>query len=198
MRSFRFAFMMLSLFTTRQRASAIEGDLIEEGEHRGSIWFVVHVIGTTLALLLESLRQAPLRIGTLTMAGIGLSWMACSIATTAFFAPDAFVPVPLVGFVAIFLWAFLIGFGLEYLAPGLGVRAAALAIMVLTLLFIATVAPTLSDSFVDDFRIGLGLGMLKAFGSLVRMLGSVAFGIFIFLGPLMVGSVYAHHRSANA
>lgn len=191
------AFMLLSLFTTRQRAAAIEGDLIEESEHRGGRWFATHVIGTTLALFRESVRRAPFRISLLTVCAVGLSFMTCGVVTAAFMGPDAFVPVPFLGFVAIFLWAFSIGFGLEYLAPGLGVRAATLTVLLLLLLFIVTVAPSWFESLTDYPQLNVDVALLRVFASVVAMLGSVVFAIVIFLAPLLVGSVYAHHRCAD-
>jgi hypothetical protein len=170
------ALLLLSLFTTRQRAAAIEGDLIEESEHRGSRWFAMHVVGTTLALFRESVRRAPFRISVLTVCAVGLSFMTCGVATAAFMAPDAFVPVPFLGFVAIFLWAFSIGFGLEYLAPGFGIRAATLTVLLLLLLFIVTAAPSWFGALTAYPQPNVDFALLRVFASIVAMLGKDAAG----------------------
>ena len=102
-----FACTLLSLYTTRQRAVEIEGDLIEEREYRGTAWFIINVISVTFSLFSESYRRAPLRITVLSLAATGLSVISCDVSSWLFFSPGAIAPVPLLGFIAIFTWAFL-------------------------------------------------------------------------------------------
>ena len=189
-----FAGTLLSLYTTRQRAVEIEGDLIEEREYRGGSWLIIHVIGVTFALFRESFMQAPLRITLLGLAAAGLSSLTCDVSTWLFFAPDAIVHVPLLGYFAIFAWAFLIGFGLDYLAPGLGVRAATLTIFFLTLLGLASLTLSGPVPFMDNPEVGKGAVLLNIFVNIVITVGAFAFSIVIFLAPLMSGSVYAYNR----
>jgi hypothetical protein len=189
-----FACTLLSLYTTRQRAAEIEGDLIEESEYHGGSWFIIHVIGVTFALFRESFMQAPLRITLLGLAATGLSVLTCGVSTWLFFAPDAYVPAPLLGLFAIFAWAFLIGFGLEYLTPGLGVRAATLTIIFLTLLGLATITLSGPVPFMDNPEGGIGVILLNIVVFIVSVVGAYAFSIVIFLAPLMSGSVYGQNR----
>jgi len=59
---------LFSLFTSADRAEAIAGDLMEEREQHGSIWFWAHVARITLALWRCAAADAPLRVLTLTIA----------------------------------------------------------------------------------------------------------------------------------
>jgi len=56
-----FAQRTLGLFTTPDRAEAIVGDLLEESRTRGRGWFLMHAMGTALALCLRNVGAAPLR-----------------------------------------------------------------------------------------------------------------------------------------
>ena len=49
--------------------SAIAGDLAEEREQRGWIWFWLHVVSVTFALWRNAATEAPLRMLALTLAG---------------------------------------------------------------------------------------------------------------------------------
>jgi hypothetical protein len=191
MRSGTFAFTLLSLFTTEQRAAEIEGDLIEEGAYRGRSWFTIHVIGTALALFKESYRQAPLRITALGLAATCIAAFTCGVIARVFSAPDAFYPEPLLGFLAIPVSAFLTGFGLGYLGSGLGVRAAAFTTIVLTILFVVARISSGTSDGVFDLDAGLALALLTA---IVSTLGQFAMSIVIYLAPLMAGSVYGNNR----
>jgi hypothetical protein len=185
-----FAFTLLSLFTTEQRAAEIEGDLIEEATDRGRYWFAFHLIGTALALFKESYRQAPIRITALGLTATGIAASTCGVITRVFSAPDAFYPDPLLAFLAIPTSAFLTGFGLGYLGSGLGVRAAVLTTMVLTIMFVvAQVSSRTAVAF--DLDVGLALALLTAISSI---LCQFAFSIVIYLAPLMAGSVYGNSR----
>ena len=63
---------LFSLFTSSDRAEAIAGDLAEEREQRGWIWFWLHVVGVTFALWRSAATEAPLRVLALTLAGLAL------------------------------------------------------------------------------------------------------------------------------
>jgi hypothetical protein len=63
---------LLSLFTSPDCAAGIAGDLTEERRQRGSIWFWLHVFGTTLALWRSVLTDAPLIVLMLAVAGCAL------------------------------------------------------------------------------------------------------------------------------
>ena len=63
---------LLSLFTPADRAVAIAGDLAEEREQRGWIWFWLHVMRVTFALWRSAATEAPLRVFALVLAGVVL------------------------------------------------------------------------------------------------------------------------------
>jgi hypothetical protein len=71
---------LLALFTTRDLATSIVGDLTEEC--RGGVWFWAQILGTALALCFKSIFAAPLRslwlslVGLLIYAGIHTVLMA--------------------------------------------------------------------------------------------------------------------------
>src|SRR5687768_17212391 len=63
---------LLSLFTSSDRAEAIAGDLMEEREERGPIWFWLHVTRITLTLWRNAATAAPLPVLALATAGCAL------------------------------------------------------------------------------------------------------------------------------
>jgi hypothetical protein len=63
---------LFALFTTPERAEAIEGDLIEEHSTNNRLWFAFCVLRVTVALAAGSLRTAPLRIAALSLASLFL------------------------------------------------------------------------------------------------------------------------------
>jgi hypothetical protein len=63
---------LFSLFTSSDRAVAIAGDLAEEREQRGWIWFWLHVVRVTLTLWRSAATEAPLRLLALVLAGLAL------------------------------------------------------------------------------------------------------------------------------
>src|SRR4029077_6742885 len=65
---------LLSLFTSPDRAESIAGDLTEESEVRGSVWFWFHGFRTTLALFTNALAMAPLM--TLALVALGFALFA--------------------------------------------------------------------------------------------------------------------------
>jgi hypothetical protein len=184
-----FAFTLLSLFTTEQRAAEIEGDLIEEREYRGRWWFMINAIGTALALFNHSYRQAPLRITALGAAGTFLSVVACSLLDRVFFAPDAFVPVPFLGFIAIPASAFLTGLSLGYSSSESGIRAAAVTTILLTILFMLAQIFSRTSDVVLEVEL-----VVAALYALLSTLGAFALSVVIFLGPLMAGAVCGSRR----
>jgi len=63
---------LLSLFTARERAESIAGDLIEERDVRGSAWFWLNVVRTTFALFASTLANAPATVCALGVLGFAL------------------------------------------------------------------------------------------------------------------------------
>ena len=63
---------LFSLFTSSDRAVAMAGDLAEERERRGWIWFWLHVVRVTFALWRSAVTEAPLPVLALMLAGCAL------------------------------------------------------------------------------------------------------------------------------
>lgn len=63
---------LFSLLTSPDRAEAMAGDLAEEREQRGWMWFWLHALGVTAALWRSAIADAPLRVLALTAAGSAL------------------------------------------------------------------------------------------------------------------------------
>lgn len=190
MRRGTLALALLSLFTSEQRAAEIEGDLIEERAWRGGSWFAIHVVRTALALFGESFKQTPFRITALAGAAAGLSVLACGLMDQTFFAADAPVPAPVLGFLAISASAFLTGFGLGYFASDLGVRAAAATVLVLTVLLAIS-----QIRGYEQLPYGLGPAAMAALKALLSMAWAFAVSVVIFLTPLMAGGAYGRRRA---
>lgn len=174
-------FALLACVTSAEHAAAIEGDLIEQRASRGSVWFALHVVRTTLALFALAITREPRRIALLCAAAVAASCLVCPLVSYVFFGPDARIPIPAFGSAAIVANAVLIGFTLGRAAGASGVRAAAATALVLTMLF------TFSQA-----REGFGGGgPLDALG-----LFAVKFvvSVLIYLGPLLIASACAHVR----
>jgi hypothetical protein len=119
---------LFSLFTSSDRAVAIAGDLAEEREQRGWIWFWLHVVSITFTLWRNAATEAPLRVLALTLAG-GVLLTAPAFGGVA----AVFLVPPLMdshlGWIALpFFWwggAFWTGASLVALAPRRGMAACA-------------------------------------------------------------------------
>jgi hypothetical protein len=61
--------VLLSLFTDADRAESIAGDLAEEREVRGSLWFWLHGAGTAFGLFWNTLSSSPTSV--LAVAALG-------------------------------------------------------------------------------------------------------------------------------
>ena len=116
---------LLSLFTTRDRAESIAGDLIEERDVRGSAWFWVHVFRTTFALFTSALASAP--VSALALGALGFVLFV----TLAFAGVAAVFLFPFLGsgvswvLLSLFWWsaAFWTGVSLASVAPKHGMTA---------------------------------------------------------------------------
>ena len=93
---------LFSLFTSSDRAEAMAGDLAEEREHRGWVWFWLHAVGVTLALWRKAAVHAPLRVLALTAAACALVFAPALGGTVAvglfpqlMFSPVSWIALPL-------------------------------------------------------------------------------------------------------
>lgn len=165
------AHTLLSLFTTQQRATEIEGDLLEESTTRGPVWFAYHVTSVTLALFKESCKEAPLRLALLTALATGFTVSACVMLDRVFFAPDALLPSPYLGLIAVVITTFLTGGALAYFGARLGTRTAACTAILLTALVVLKFA-------------------LADWG--IPVIGYLLLTVAILPAPFMVGSIIGH------
>jgi hypothetical protein len=63
---------LFSLFASPDRAEALAGDLTEEREQHGFIWYWLHVVLITLTLWRRAATDAPLRVPALVLTGLAL------------------------------------------------------------------------------------------------------------------------------
>jgi hypothetical protein len=63
---------LFSLFTHPDRAVAIAGDLVEERQQLGWIWFWMQVMNVTFSLWRRAATEAPLRVLALLLTGLAL------------------------------------------------------------------------------------------------------------------------------
>lgn len=70
MRKADIAEWILSLTTTRDRAAATAGDLMEEGSTRGNLWFWSSLLKTSAAHIWRAWLDAPLRMAVLAYGAI--------------------------------------------------------------------------------------------------------------------------------
>jgi hypothetical protein len=120
---------LFSLFTSSDRAEALAGDLAEERERYGWIWFWLHVARTTLALWRSALTDAPLVVLVVAAAGCAL-WAAPAIGGVAavYLFPSS-IGSPVSWFALSLLWwggALWTGASLVVIAPQRGMTACAM------------------------------------------------------------------------
>jgi hypothetical protein len=72
------SFSLLTLFTSPERAVSIHGDLMEEAQTRGRLWFWSEVIRTTGALCLRGFALSPFAILGLVLCG-GVAWFLMTL-----------------------------------------------------------------------------------------------------------------------
>ena len=120
---------LLSLFAPSDRAEALAGDLVEEREQRGWVWYWLHVVTLTFALWRNATMDAPLRMLALTLAaGVLFSAPAFAGAAAILLFPLAIGSLPSWLALAFFWWggALLIGASLAVMAPRQGMATCAL------------------------------------------------------------------------
>ena len=170
---------LLSLFTSPDRAAGIAGDLTEERRHRGSLWFWLHVVGTTLALWRSAVTDAPLIVLMLAMAGCALLTAPAlgGVAAVALFPQSIGSPVSWIA-LSFFWWggALWTGASLVGIAPRRGMAACAMLAVAAEPLLIAFVVTALwSDLLSVQLVLFYMTGLVVA-------------------APLLIGGAIARHR----
>ena len=119
---------LFSFFTSSDRAVAIAGDLAEERDQRGWIWFWLHVGSVTFELWRSAATEAPMRLLALVLAGLVLLSAPAFGGIAAVFLVPQLMDSPL-GWIAlpVFWWggALWTGATLVSLAPRRGMAACA-------------------------------------------------------------------------
>jgi hypothetical protein len=157
---------LFSLFTSSDRAVAIAGDLAEEREQRGSIWFWLHVMRITFALWRNAATEAPLRVLALMLGGLAL------LTAPAFGGVAAVFLFPrltdsLVGWIGLpFFWwggALWIGASLVTIAPRYGMAACATLAVAGDALLVGLAGPAVwRDPSNSDFVLFCTTGLLAS------------------------------------
>jgi hypothetical protein len=171
---------LLSLFTSSDRAEAIAGDLAQEREQHGWIWFWLHVARTTLALWRSAVTDAPVMVLSVAVAGSAL-WAAPAIGGVAavyLFPYSIGSPVSWIA-LSLFWWggALWTGASLVLIAPQRGMAACAtLAVAGEALLIgLGVTAVGVARPVETDFLLFYTTGLLVA-------------------APLLVGAAIARRR----
>ena len=169
---------LLSLFTSSDRAEAIAGDLAQEREQQGWIWFWLHVARTTLALWRNAVTDAPVAVLLIAAGGCAL------------FA------APLIGGVAaVNLFPYLIGSTASWIALSLFWWGGALwtgASLVVTAPQRGMAACATLALAGEALLIGLGVAVLHD-PLETNFLRFYAIGLIVAV-PLLIGGAIAHLR----
>jgi hypothetical protein len=156
---------LFSLFTSPDWAEAIAGDLAEEREQHGGIWFWLHVARTTLALWRNTLTDAPVVVLIVALAGCAL-WTTPAIggAAALYMFPHA-IASPVGWIVLAFCWwggALWTGAVLVGIAPQRGMAACTLLALAGEVLLIWLGATVWRGPLETDFVLFYTTGLFVA------------------------------------
>jgi hypothetical protein len=170
---------LFSLFTSSDRAEAIAGDLAEEREQHGWIWFWLHVARTTVALWRSAVTDAPVVVLLVAVAGCALFAAPAigGVAAVNLFPHSIGSPVSWIA-LSLFWWggALWTGASLVVIAPQRGMAACAtLAVAAEALLIGLGVTAVWRGPLETDFVLFYTTGLLVA-------------------APLLIGSAIARRR----
>ena len=154
------------LFAPSDRAEALAGDLAEEREQRGWMWYWLHVLRMTFVLWRGGAMEAPFRALALVLAGLALLLAPAFGGVAAVFLFPRFAASP-IGWIALpFFWwggAFWTGASLVALAPRHGMATCAtLALGGATLLLGFGGPAVLRDPGNTDFVLFCATGLIAA------------------------------------
>jgi hypothetical protein len=130
MRKLSIAFSMLSLFATPEKATEIEGDLIEQSRSRGRGWMVYQVLLTSFALFRASVQKnivyvVLLSYGTYELTAKTFFWGIRPLEAFLFYdlSLPASIERPLI-YTLISMSSLVVGAGLVTFIPRLGAQVA--------------------------------------------------------------------------
>ena len=187
--------ILLSLFTTPERAESIEGDLMEERLGRGNLWFQLQVIRITFSLFQQSFLQAPLQTSVLSTATFGLLFGAVLVTANILeliwvnYAPHAFLMF-LMAIMITGMPSFLMGMILIRSAPVLGVRAVASTTLLIFLAINLFQLQGYTAIFQLEIDVGLGAGVAILIGVVLTVLATLLITFQAIL-PIILGSIVA-------
>ena len=168
------ALALLSLFTTPEKATEIEGDLLEQSRCYGKLWFVSHVVLTTVALFRAAVVSNLVQVSLLSYASYELTtkawffgiWPLRNLLIYELELPRFPAMIPI--YLLLFALPFFVAAGLVRFLPRLGAQV---AIGAIALFF-------------------LRLAVLQE--------GFTVFTVMIYVAlPMLVGSVYANWKSVE-
>jgi hypothetical protein len=172
--------IVLSLFTSADCASGIVGDLTEESEDRGALWFWRNVTGTTLAFWRSALTNAPIAVLLLAMMGAVLfAGPAFAGIASRYIAPNA--QGSMIPWLALTVFwcggASFTGVALVKIAPRRGMAACALLAMIgISLVLVSLVNTYASEGASASFTLACVIAITAAAllligGGIARRLG---------------------------
>ena len=157
---------LFSLFASPDHAVALAGDLAEERDQRGWMWYWLHVVRITFVLWRGAATEAPLRVLALVLAGLALlSAPAFGGVATLFLVPQLMdSPVRWIG-LPFFWWggALWTGASLVALAPRRGMSACVMLAVVGDTVLICFGGPAVwRDPANTDFILFCTTGLIAA------------------------------------
>jgi hypothetical protein len=166
---------LFSLFTSSDRALAIAGDLAEESDQRGRVWFWLQVMAVTCALWRIAAMQAPARVIALLLGGLALLCVPVFAGFAAVLSVPNVMSSPAAWFVLPFFWwggALWIGASLVILGPRSGMSACVVLAVAVEAVLVWFGAPVLwrdpsNGDFVLYFTNGVVSGLPLVAGAAI-------------------------------
>lgn len=185
------AYRLLSLFTSPERAEAIEGDLLEERPVYGRLWFAVNVVTTTLALWRQAVELELVRTAVLAALAVALSCLVCGALALARVELAALGLSGAGTLLLIAAFAFLLGAALVRAAPALGAPAAVAASLALLLLFLYSQVDLRAEQVRGAAGANVVMASVSALAALIRDLAGAS---LLYLLPFNLGSALVRGR----
>ena len=188
MPEYKLSLTLLALFTSKERALEIQGDLLEESRERGKGWFYTNVFLTTFALYLRAFMQAPLKTLLIALV-IGeflflFIWLGADYINRPFFEFPVYLQwlshnTQFFFFIFMPIFSYLVGVILTRVAKGSGIKILMTSMFVFCLLF--------GSMFIYSII------TLPPFVDTTEQIGWVFISILYFLGlialPMLFGGI---------